>query len=157
MIDKVLAFVIVVTVAGCAASEESFSADDEAEVRALEEAYRGAWLTNDSSAVMATLALDAVLMPGGLEPIQGDSAIRAYWWPADGSSTMIESYEIVVHEVHGSGDLAFLRGHGMLAFEYRSSTGATSRITSEATHLSVAQRNVNGEWRIARRAWSAIR
>ena len=48
-------------------------------MRALEERYRTAWLANDSAAVMATLASDAVLMPGGEEPLTGGAAIRAFW------------------------------------------------------------------------------
>lgn len=134
-----------------------FSAGDEAAVRAAEEAYRAAWATNDSAAVMATLSTDAVLMPAGLEPIQGDSAIRAFWWPADGSSTTIESYEISVDEVQGSGDLAYLRGRGRLAFVYRSADGEASELSSESVHLSVFRRGADGRWRIARRIWSPLR
>jgi uncharacterized protein (TIGR02246 family) len=144
-------------IVGCGAPEDPFSAADEAAVRALEESYRQAWLANDSEAVMATLASDAVIMPAGREPIQGDSAIRAYWWPDDGSSTTIHGYEITVDEVHGSGDLAFLRGHGTLSFEYQQSDGTVSEITSNSVYLAVAQRNEDGDWRIARRAWSPLR
>lgn len=155
-IGSVLA-VLLLALAGCAPSRLAFTADDEAAVHALEEAYRVGWLANDSATVMATLAPDAVLMPAGLQPVVGDSAIRAYWWPNDGSETTIESYEIVVQEVEGSGDLAFLRGRSALEFTYRDSAGNVSHVTSEAAHLSVARRQGNGEWRIARRAWSVLR
>ncbi|NIP80836.1 MAG: SgcJ/EcaC family oxidoreductase [Gemmatimonadetes bacterium] len=147
----------IILLAACAPPAPGFTAADEADVRALEEAYRTAWLANDSAAVMATLAPDAVLMPAGVEPLEGESAIRAYWWPDDGSGTTITSYEVTVEEVTGSGDLAYLRGRGGLAFTYTDPAGATSELTSRAVHLSVARRGENGEWRIARRAWSAIR
>lgn len=146
-----------IVLAACSAVEEGFTSEDEAAVRALEEAYRAGWLANDSAAVMATLAPDAVIMPAGLQPMVGDSAIRSYWWPSDGSETTIDAYEIVVDEVEGSGDLAYLRGRGSLEFTYRDPAGDVSRLTSEAVHFSVARRQADGMWKIVRRAWSAIR
>lgn len=79
-------------------------------MRTLDERYRAGWLANDSAAVMAVLAPDAVLMPAGMEPLRGDSAIRDFWWPAGGSRTTITAYDIAVEEVAGSGSLAFFRG-----------------------------------------------
>lgn len=142
--------------AACAAAPPALAPEDEAAVGALEESYRLAWLANDSAAVMATLAPDAVLMPAGVEPLVGDAAIRSFWWPADGSVTTITGYDIAVDEVSGSGDLAYLRGHADLAFTYVSPEGESSELTSRAAHLSIARRAPGGEWRIARRAWSAL-
>lgn len=157
MVDRSSLLMVVLALAACAPSQRAFTAEDEAAVRALEEAYRQGWLANDSSAVMATLSPEAVLMPAGVEPLVGDAAIRSYWWPADGSETTIEAYSIVVQEVEGSGDLAYLRGRGSLEFTYRDPAGEVSRLTSEAVHLSVAERRADGRWQIVRRAWSAIR
>lgn len=140
-------------VCACAELPATFTVDDEAAVRSLEESYRTAWLANDSAGVMATLADDAVLMPDGSEPVEGGAAIRAYWWPDDGSETVIESYEVEVDEVEGSGDLAYLRGRGTLIFTYRPPEGAESRIESESVHLSIVRRDADGRWRIIRRAW----
>lgn len=147
----------VMTLAACAPEDASFTVGDEPAVRALEEAYRTGWLTNDSAAVMATLAPGAVMMPAGVGPLIGDSAIRTYWWPNDGSQTTIDSYEITVDELEGSGDLAYLRGRASLKFTYRDTAGHISRLTSEAVHLSLARRGEDGKWQIARRVWSAIR
>lgn len=146
----------VAALAACGAPPGTFTAEDEQAVRSLEEAYRTAWLANDSAAVMAVLSPDAVLMPAGVPPVRGDSAIREFWWPSDGSRTTITSYEITIEEVEGSADLAFLRGRGSLRFTYRSPGGEVSEVASRAVHLSIARRAADGEWRIARRAWSAI-
>ena len=146
-----------IVLGACSPAPPAFTAEDEAAVRALEEAYRTAWLADDSAGVMATLAPDAVLMPAGTEPLAGDSAIRAFWWPDDGSETTITSYEITVDEVEGSGDLAYVRGRGALEFTYRDPDGQESELESRAVHLSVARRGEDGEWRIARRAWSRVR
>ena len=146
-----------IAISACAPTPMAFTADDDAAVRALEEAYRTGWLSNDSAAVMATLAPGAVLMPAGVPPLIGDSAIRHYWWPSDGSVTTIEGYEIEVEEVEGSGDMAYLRGRGSLAFTYQDAAGEVSHLTSQAVHLSVARRVDDGAWWITRRSWSAIR
>ena len=148
---------ILTSLAACAPRAPAFTAEDEAAVRALEENYRTAWLANDSAAVMATLDSGAVLMPAGMEPLVGDSAIRSFWWPDDGSETTITAYEITVDEVEGSGDLAYVRGRGHIEFTYVAPGGEASDLTSRAVHLSVARRGEDGEWRIARRAWSALR
>ncbi|MEO0558607.1 MAG: nuclear transport factor 2 family protein [Bacteroidota bacterium] len=147
----------VLLMGACSSNEETFTAEDKANVQSLEEAYRTGWIANDSAAVMATLAPEAVLMPAGVEPLVGDSAIRQYWWPDDGSQTVIESYETVVDEVEGSGDLAYLRGRGSLAFTYRDTVGTVSSLSSESTHLSIARRGEDGSWEIIRRAWSPMR
>lgn len=154
---RILLAASVLLVVGCSSADIGFTTEDETAVRALEEAYRTGWLANDSSAVMATLAPGAIMMPAGVQPLIGNSAIRSYWWPNDGSETTIESYEIVVEEVEGSGHLAYLRGRGSLEFTYRDAAGAVSRLTSEGVHLSIARRAEKGSWRIVRRAWSAIR
>ncbi|HEX6315135.1 MAG TPA: nuclear transport factor 2 family protein [Gemmatimonadaceae bacterium] len=140
----------------CTARQIGASTNARAQVLALEEAYRRAWLANDSSAVMATLDRGAVLMPAGANPLVGDSAIRAYWWPADGSRSTITGYDIRVDEVDVTDHLAYLRGRSKLLFIYRDPAGSVSRVQSEAVHLSVARRDARGEWRIARRAWSSV-
>ena len=150
-------FALTVLLGACAPEEPAFTAEDEAAVRALEEAYRTGWLANDSAAVMATLAPGAVLMPAGVRPLAGEAAIRGYWWPDDGSETLVRAYAIEVDEVEGSGDLAYLRGRGALEFTYRDTTCAVSDLASESVHLSVAHRGEDGAWRIVRRAWSALR
>lgn len=150
---RMTALVWITALCACGGRPATFTVDDEAAVRSLEESYRTAWLANDSAGVMATLAADAALLPDGSEPVEGGAAIRAYWWPDDGSETMIESYEVEIHEVEGSGDLAYLRGRGSLTFTYRPPEGAESRIESESVHLSIVRRDADGRWRIIRRAW----
>jgi uncharacterized protein (TIGR02246 family) len=153
----VRAFLVAGLCGSSACAPAEFTAGDEADVRALEESYRTGWLANDSAAVMSTIAEDAVLMPAGVEPLVGGSAIRAYWWPTDGSVTTIKSYELNVEEVEGTGDLAYLRGRGALEFTYQDPDGVSSELVSRAVHLSVAKRGLDGRWLIVRRAWSAIR
>lgn len=139
-----------------APAENALSPDDMAEIRALTDAYVAGWLAGDPDAVMSTLAEDAILQPAGQEPIRGHDAIRAFWWPDDGSTTTILEYEVELQEIGGSGSHAFSRGRGVLSFRYEQG-GTVSEATSEATSLTVYRRQTDGSWLIARRMWAALR
>lgn len=130
-------------------------ADREA-VAAVSLAYRDAWRANDAARVMATLAPDAVLLPSGMEPIAGEEAIRRFWWPPDSPPVKITSMEQSIDEVSGSGDLAFVRGHGELAFTM-TVDGKNQTRSQRSTFLNVLRRAPDGSWKIAVRMWSDLR
>lgn len=131
--------------------------EGEEAVRSVNREYVRAWRANDPEAVMATLAPGAVLVPGGMKPIRGDSAIRAFWWPSDGSQTRVTAYEATVDEVGGSGDRAFLRGRGRLAFDWRSSPDSAWRsVTSSSVWMALLHRCPDGAWRMTHRMWHRV-
>ena len=127
---------------------------DAAAVRAVTQEYRDAWLANDAARVMATLTPGAILLPSGLSPIEGQAAIRRFWFPTNGPSTTVIAMELVIEEVSGSGDLAFVRGHGALTFE---TTGADAPTSLRSTFLNILRRQPDGRWLIDRRMWSDLR
>lgn len=145
---------------GCGPAPDASSGLTEAErerVRAVERAYVEGWEANDAEAVMATLTPDAVLLPDRMEPIRGDSAIRAYWWPADGSETRITSYGTTVSEAGGSGSLAWLRGEGSLEFDWRPRPdSAWSSFSSGSVWLALLRRGPDGAWRMSHRMWHRV-
>jgi ketosteroid isomerase-like protein len=55
------------------------STDAAVKIKAVNEAYVSAWLKNDSTAVMKTLAPNAVLIPQGSHAIEGMKAIKQFW------------------------------------------------------------------------------
>lgn len=138
-----------------AAQRASLSAADVTAIRALDRAYAEAWLRDDTAAVLATLAPDAVLMPAGARPVAGQDAIRRFWWPADGSRTRVTAYRTTVDEVSGAGPLAYVRGSGTLSFTYERDTVRTAQ-TSRTMTLTVVARQPDGSWRIHRRMWGAL-
>lgn len=71
-------------------------ADGETAVLAATEAYRVAWLSNDSAAVMRTLTSDPVLLPSGRPAIVGAEAVQAFWWPAGGARTRVVAMALEV-------------------------------------------------------------
>src|SRR5512134_2812134 len=99
------------SVGGCG-SERPVAAlkrGDSVAIAQVQAAYVQAWLADDTAGVLATLDSGAVLLPPGRLPVQGHAAIRAYWWPEDGSHTRITGFTWELTEVLGSGSLAVAR------------------------------------------------
>jgi ketosteroid isomerase-like protein len=150
----VAAAVLVATLAGCGRSS-ALSPQDRAALHRLDSAYVQAWLRDDTAAVMATLSPDAVLMPAGVGPLQGDSAIRRFWWPRDGSRTRITAYQSSIDEIDGAPPLAYMRGSGTMSFSYEKDTVRLQQTIRNMT-LTVAARQADGTWRVRRRMWGNV-
>ena len=141
-------------IAGCtpASPAPEFTAADERAVRAVDSAYVAAWLLDDTTGVMNTLAPDAVLMPAGQRILPSPNAIRTFWWPSDSSHTRILTFQRTIDEVEGDADIAWMRGTDSLTFTYTKG-GTTSQLTSRSMSLAVLRRQTDGSWRISRLMW----
>lgn len=128
---------------------------DLAEIRALNSTFVRGWLNDDASAVMSVFGTDAMLFPPGSNPVRGLSDIRAYWWPSDGSHTVITSFERHIDEIEGTSDLAFLRGTASLAWTYEKDGKSTSQ-TSKSTDLLLLARDPSGHWHVIRQMWATL-
>jgi uncharacterized protein (TIGR02246 family) len=127
--------------------------DDLSAIRAVHDDYSEGWLQDDRRKVMSTLTEDAVLLPSGLDRIEGAAAIEAYWWPADAPATRILSLTLNVEKIDGSGDIAYAVGTGALSFSYVEN-GETKTSAADSTFLDVMRKGADGRWRIAVRMWS---
>jgi ketosteroid isomerase-like protein len=126
------------------------STGDELEhIKAADAAYAVAWLANDSEQVMATLAADAVIVPSGMIAIQGEEAIRRFWWPENSPSTQVTEFTLIQHEIGQDGATGFVRGSFMLAFEYDG-----REYSSAGEYLSLLRCDRAGSWKISHRMWS---
>jgi hypothetical protein len=94
-------------------------------------------------------------MPAGIRPLQDDSAIRAFWWPTDGSRTRVTQYATTVDEIGGSPPFAFVRGTGALSFIYEKETTRLEQ-TSRNMTLTLVAKQADGDWRISRRMWGPL-
>ncbi len=153
----VIAAVLLATGAafGCSASVSVRSTEQDAEaVRAVADAYVDGWLQDDADAVMATLSPDAVLLPQGSAPIQGEEAIRNFWWPAEGTVTRVTRYESSIDDLQISGTLAYVRGFAELTFTWEQD-GETAEQTSKSAYLMTLRRD-GGDWRITNRMWGRL-
>jgi uncharacterized protein (TIGR02246 family) len=129
--------------------------DDRAAIRRVDSAFVRGWLADDTAAVLRVFRADAVLLPPGGQPISGLAAIRSYWWPTDGSHTVITSFDRTIVEIEGTKGLAFLRGIGTLGWTY-TKNGATAAQKSRSVDLILLAPDSAGEWRVVRQMWSQL-
>jgi uncharacterized protein (TIGR02246 family) len=141
---------LLVAALGCSnARHEPISSAELEKVRAADQTYATAWLTNDSEQVMATLTADAVLLPSGMPAIEGTEKIRQFWWPEDSPPTKVTEFTLVQQEVDGYGDIGFVRGSFSLGFEYDGDT-----YSNRGDYLSLLRRGSDGSWRISHHMWN---
>ncbi len=126
--------------------------EDEKTIRATIEAYRTAWLANDSRAVLRTFTDDAVVLPAhGAPAVVGLAAIEKYWFGPGGPSTTITRLDITVEQVSGNRTLAFARG--LDAAGWTVTDGTTHRHFHAGTYLNVMRKMPDGSWRIQVHMW----
>ena len=129
--------------------DTALSAEDLVAVRAADDAYAAAWLTNSPEQVMATLTADGVIVPSGNPASSGPEAIREFWWPAGSPPAAVTRFDQIQHEVGGSADLAFVRGGFELVFDYEG-----EEYTGLGEYMSLLRRMEDGSWRVSHRMWS---
>ena len=147
-----LAFVLATAACSSTIPATRFTADDERAIRAIDSVFVDAWLRDDTTAVMNTLAPDAVLMPAGQGVLATPSAIQSFWWPSDGSRTRILTFQRTIDELNGDGDIAWMRRSDSLTFTYAKG-GTTNTLVSRSMSLAVLQRQADGAWRFSRVMW----
>jgi uncharacterized protein (TIGR02246 family) len=129
------------------------SAGDVRSLRAVNEAYRAAWVAGDSAAVLRLFAPDAVLLPHhGDPPVVGLPAIRAFWWPPGAPPTVVTSMDITTEGADVNGEQGVLWGHFALAFSFQMD-GRQRSLRNAGTYLMALRRQADGEWRITHRMW----
>jgi uncharacterized protein (TIGR02246 family) len=138
---------------GASPGLRTLSDRDRSAILALDTAFVHAWLRDDTAGVLALFHPDAVLLPPGGRPVQGVRAIRAYWWPDDGSHTRITAFTRELAEVQGTPDLAWFRGDAALGWVY-AKNGKEASQTSRSTDLVLLAPDSAGGWRIIRQMWS---
>ena len=142
---------LVLAVPGCSVERPPRCSAAVDAIKAADQAYATAWLTNDPARVMATLTEDALIMPSSLPSIRGAGDIHAFWWPEDSPSTTVTEFDLVQHETGGDGALAFVRGSFMLRFQYDG-----NEFSGVGDYLSLMRCLPDGSWRISHRMWNDL-
>ena len=145
-----LSITAVIALAACAKAPAPV---DETSLRALDDAYVEAWLTEDAGgqekAVLALFDRDAVIMPGGGLPSEnGVANLKNFWFPEGAAPTIVTHFTHEIDEVEMSGDLGVVSGRYTLSFTYENQS-----IAQAGNYLFVAKNRAGG-WRIKRMIWN---
>jgi uncharacterized protein (TIGR02246 family) len=136
-----------------AQARTGLSPDDEQAIKATIQAYRTAWLANDSQGVLRTFTRDAVLMPAhGAAAIKGIAAIEKYWFSPGGPPTTITQLDITVDELQGDATFAYARGLDTVAWTV-TEKGTTRRHSHPGTYVNIMRKQPDGTWRIHLHMW----
>jgi ketosteroid isomerase-like protein len=136
-------------------STDTLTVASRSQILALDSAFVRGWLRDDTAAVLGVFASDAVLQPPGVPAVTGHAAIRSYWFPNDGSTTRIMSFDHQVLDIVGSSTLAVVRGSSSLRWRYTKG-GKTSEQSGRSADVRVYAADAAGKWRVIRQIWTTL-
>jgi uncharacterized protein (TIGR02246 family) len=125
--------------AACRPQAVPISSADQQALRAATDSFAQRVRRADYRAAAALYATDAQFMPPNQRAVVGRDNILK-WMNA---FPPIKSFELVVDEVDGNGDVAYLRGRYMMTF---SPPGAKSPVSDTGKYLVVHRRQADGSW-----------
>lgn len=124
--------------------------EDEAALRALDQAYKTQWMAGDADGVMALFTQDATLVPHhGDEPIKGQEAIRNFWFNPAYPPTVIPEWRRDAREIFVVGDMGVVRGRARLVWEYE----GTRTTIPDGNYVLIAVRQKK-DWKIRLLTWN---
>lgn len=118
-------------------------------IRTTLQAYRQAWLNNDTATVLNTLSEEiALLMPGTTPNVVGKQHVKDFWFPPADLKYPIRVYEIRDEEIFGSGTYATAHGASLLIWETVKGDSIIAADTSRTEYLTVLKKETT--WKIYR-------
>ncbi|MEO9484464.1 MAG: nuclear transport factor 2 family protein [Ekhidna sp.] len=137
----------------CGDRKSAFSERDLDAVNQIRRDYINGWLAGDSETVLGIFAEDATIIPSGVSPIVGKGEIKKYWFPNNGSETIIHSYEVDLLELHVSDSMAYSLEKGTINFTY---TFGEVTMTKETTSYasSIFRKKSEDRWEVISRMWT---
>lgn len=135
--------------------ESSLSAKDIEQIKQINRNYTQGWLENDSAKVLGLYADSATIIPSGLLPIRGKKAISDFWFPNDGSKTVIHHYDLKILDINGMGNFAYSYENGDLSFSYEKEDFRLDR-EAKSHAITIYKKAEFGKWKIIKRIWTDI-
>jgi ketosteroid isomerase-like protein len=122
-----------------ARASDGLSREDIATLRAGPKRFRELVLKRDFASLVKTYARDAVLLPDGGPAMKGHAKIRSFF---DGLPP-VTLFQLVVEEIDGRGDLAYVRGTYTMGLK---PPGAKKAIKDTGKWLEIHRRRRDGSW-----------
>lgn len=134
-----LAFSLVFT--ACQQGAQPLSDEDMAELRSFHDRWVPAMTSGDWDALYALYTEDCVIMPPNQPEVVGRAAARA---SAEASPRITEAV-LLIDEIDGYGDLAFVRGTYSMTMMIEGQP-----VQDEGKYIEVRRKQTNGSWLISR-------
>jgi uncharacterized protein (TIGR02246 family) len=132
-----------------AAAPAGLSAEDEAAIRAVDQAWAKAATASDAAGIAALYTKDAVLLPPGEPAVHGD--VEKY---VTGMTTAVSGpFELKPTTVEGRGDLAYSVGEYTATLTPRK-PGAKPMPTETGKYMEILKKQPDGSWKMIYDMWS---
>ncbi|MBI4218926.1 MAG: nuclear transport factor 2 family protein [Chloroflexi bacterium] len=122
-----------------AARASGLSAKDVATLRAGPKTFRQLLLKRDFASLVNTYARDAVVLPAGGKAVKGHAKIRSFME----AFPPITQFQLVIEEIDGRDDLAFVRGTYSMTMKL---AGAKKAVKDTGKWLEIHRRRRDGSW-----------
>ncbi|MCX2679807.1 hypothetical protein OOZ15_07650 [Galbibacter sp. EGI 63066] len=133
-------------------SENKSSGQAESTIRQIQKDFVNGWKTMDEEKIMALMDKNARLHPDGINPITGNADIREYWFPKDGSKTIINEYNTEILSLNILDTLAVSTQKSMLDWTYEKDTIRFSRLQKGIGSM-IYKKQPDNSWKIWRSIW----
>jgi uncharacterized protein (TIGR02246 family) len=135
------------------AADGKLTADDIAKIRNVHKNYELTWLGGDNDGVRALFTDDSVLLPPHSgKPRLGREGMNAFWFPAGAPPTKVTKLEVVIKDIGGDGQIAYVWGSDEVAW-ITEQNGSKTTSSHKGTFLNVLQKQPDGEWKISHHMW----
>lgn len=123
------------------------------EIEKIHNAYINSWVKMDEASLMNLFDDNASIQPNTLKPIIGKENIRAFWFPKDGSKTIIHSFTTKIINFSIVDDLAISTHSSFLDYTYEKGTTVIKR-KQKAINTTLYKKQPNKTWKIWKSMWA---
>ena len=143
-----LALLIAAPIAACAPNRDSFTAQDDAAIRAASAEYARLETFDNAEKWAALSAPDAIMIPEAGNPVRGRPALAEWVKRVPAGARLATTTEDIV----GRGDVAIERGSYV---ETPPAVPGAAPQTFTGSYLLVWQKQSDGRWLIVRNIWNS--
>lgn len=132
---------------------DNSSNKDEQLIRQVHAAYVGGWLSGDEEKIMGLLVENSRIQPNSMKPIEGKSAIRDFWFPNDGSQTVINDYQTEIISLNILDSIAVSTHTSLLDWTYKKDSVQFGML-QKGINSTLYKKQADGNWKIWRSMWT---
>ena len=122
----------------------------------LHQSYIDGWLEMNESKVVDLFEENSRIQPSSLNPVSGKENIREFWFPKDGSQTIIHAFETELLGVAIKDTLGISTHKTLLDWSYEKDTIKMGMI-QEGITTTLYRKQEDSSWKIWRQMWTDIK
>jgi ketosteroid isomerase-like protein len=128
---------------------------DEMKIREIHNKYVNGWMKMDEAIIIGLMEENAIIQPNKLKPIEGRTEINVFWFPKDGSKTVINEYKTEIISLNIIDTLAISTHKSLLDWTYAKDTVLFGMI-QKGINTTVYRKQSDSSWKIWRSMWTDI-